>query len=87
MENVMKTLTVNDVANRYGVSVHTVLTWLKAGELKAVNAARRTGTRPQWRISEEAIAQFEAARSSRAEPPQKKRRKRSGDSDVIEIIK
>lgn len=73
----MKTFRVSDLTARFGVAEHTILQWIRSGELRAINAARRPGTRPSWRISEEALAAFEAARSSQPEPPQKKRRKKA----------
>jgi excisionase family DNA binding protein len=76
--------TVEDLTNRYGVTVHTVLTWIRSGELKAVNVGRTPGARkPRWRVSEEALAEFEAKRTQMPPVPRSKRRKRP--TDVIEF--
>ena len=37
------TLTVRDLCERYGVSEHTVLGWIRSGELRAVNVGRKPG--------------------------------------------
>ena len=45
-------LTVGDLCERYGVTEHTVLSWIRSGELKAVNVGRRAdATKPRWRNS------------------------------------
>jgi excisionase family DNA binding protein len=80
------TLSVRDVCERYGVGDHTVLQWIRSGELKAFLASRRRDSkRPRWRISAEALAAFELARTPTAPPPRARRRKRS--ADVIEFYK
>ena len=73
-------LTVEDVADRYGVSGATVLGWIRAGELRAVNVSRsRHSRKPRWRVSTTALEAFEAGRSATAEPPAPKgRRKKPG---------
>jgi excisionase family DNA binding protein len=44
--------TIQDLQRRYGVTVHTVLGWIRSGELRAVNVGRRRGARkPRWRIT------------------------------------
>ncbi len=77
-------LTVRDVATRYGVDVHTVLHWIDRGELRAVNVARRPGgKRPRWRISEAALHAFETGRAATPAPARRRPRKRQ--ADVIEF--
>jgi excisionase family DNA binding protein len=71
---------------RYGVSVHTVLSWIATGELRAVNVGRRPGAKkPRWRIPEEALAAFEAA--STPTPPAPRTRRKKRPADVIEFYK
>lgn len=65
-------LTVEKVAERYGVSEGTVLAWISAGELKALNVARGARCkRARWRVSEAALAAFEEARTQSRSVPQK----------------
>lgn len=76
------------VARSRQLRVGKVLAWIRTGELAAVNCAERRGGRPRWRISAEALAAFDAARSNRAAfrarpPPRPKRRR---DDGVIEYF-
>jgi excisionase family DNA binding protein len=54
----MEYLTVNEVADRLKVTPLTVRRWLQGGELAGV----RLGDRAGWRISEDDLAEFLAAR-------------------------
>lgn len=78
--------TVQQVAECYQVDEHTVLFWLRTKELEAVNVGRSRGRRPRWRITEEALAAFEAART--ATPPATlptPRRKKCSETGVIQF--
>lgn len=78
--------TVEDLTKRFGVTVHTVLAWIRSGELRAVNVGRSPGARkPRWRTTEQALSEFEALRTPTPPPPRAKRRKRP--ADVIEFYK
>lgn len=68
---------VPELAQRLGVSQHTVLGWISRGELQAINVARRSGGRPSWRISPQAIDQFEAARTATPRPVAIRKRRRA----------
>ena len=71
---------VRDLQQRYGVTEHTVLSWIRGGELVAVNVGRAPGARkPRWRITPESLAAFEAARTAAAPAPRAQRRKRQPD--------
>jgi excisionase family DNA binding protein len=75
---------VRELCERWGVSEHTVLNLIHNGELKAVNLARSpTGKKPRWRITEQAIVEFEAKRTPRPPPPRAKGRKRPADVIVF----
>ncbi len=63
------------LARHYGVSVDKVIRWILAGELQALNLATTTGGRPRYRITAEAVEQFEARRAVVAPPPRQRRRK------------
>jgi excisionase family DNA binding protein len=80
------TLSVRDLCVRYGVGAHTVLGWIRSGELRAVNVARRLGgKKPRWRISQEALETFEQLRTPTPPAPRARRRKRP--AEVIEFYK
>lgn len=60
-----RTLTVKEVAERYGVGTHTVGAWIRNGELRALQVGRSlTKKRVTWRVTESALADFELLRSS-----------------------
>jgi excisionase family DNA binding protein len=81
------TLTVRDVCERYGVTEHTVLGWIRSGELRAVNVGRRLGAKkPRWRVTAEALSAFEALRTPTPPPPLGRRKKRA-EAGVIEFYK
>ena len=78
------TLSVHDLTERYGVSEHTVLGWIRSGELRAVNVGRRPGgKKPRWRITQEALEAFEQLRT--AAPPAPRLRRRKRPADMIEF--
>ena len=78
--------TVQDLQARYGVTVHTVLGWIRSGELRAVNVGRRSGAKkPRWRIPQAALDAFERLRTPGPPPPRKHRHQRS--AEVIEFYK
>jgi hypothetical protein len=57
------TLSPSEIAKRYACDTHKVLGWIRRGELRALNVATTAGGRPRWRITEEALAVFEASRA------------------------
>lgn len=60
-----RTLSTGELALRYGVAREKVHHWIDSGELRALNVASNPrGQRPRWRITLEAVAAFEQARSS-----------------------
>jgi excisionase family DNA binding protein len=73
-----RALTPNQLARRLGVGVHTVLGWIRDGELAALNLARRGAGRPRWKILPSAIAAFEAGRTARPRAPVARRRRPVG---------
>lgn len=76
--------TVQDLCVRYSVTVHTVLSWIRSGELVAVNVGRNLrAKKPRWRITQEALDAFELARTPTPPPPRALRRKRQ--RSVIEF--
>lgn len=70
-------LTVAEVAERLGINTTKVGKFIAAGSLRAVDVSYTPGKgKPRWRISIEALAEFEASRSNAPAPPPKTRRKR-----------
>jgi hypothetical protein len=74
--------TVAELAARWRVGLDKIRTWIRRGDLVAVNVASNLAGRPQWRVSAEALAAFEARRAGGPPPrPAKRRRKRSPQVD------
>lgn len=69
-------LTVKDLCEWYGVGEHTVLGWIRRGELKAIDVSRRPGGKPRWRITQGALEAFEQLRTPSPPPPPTRRRRR-----------
>lgn len=80
------TYTVRDLCNRFSVHEQTVLAWIHSGELKAVNVGVAPGKKkPRWRITQEALAAFEALRTPTPPAPRSRRRRKA--NDVLDFIK
>jgi len=77
-------LTPPAVARRFAVDPSKVLTWIRRGELRAVNVATHTGGRPRYRISPADLAVFEAARAAGPQPKITRRRRK--DAGVIQFF-
>lgn len=82
-----KAFTVADLVERFSVGEHTVLGWIRSGELTAFDVSRNPGGKPRWRISVEALASFELRRTSTPPQPSTTRRRRHKDPHVIEFFK
>jgi transposase len=68
-------LTVRDVARRYRVGADKVRTWIRRGELLAINTAGALCGKPRWVVSPDALAEFERRRAG-GPPPKTQRRTR-----------
>lgn len=53
MERTKKLYTVNDIAERWGITTKTVTQMLRAGKLRAFRAGR------EWRVTQEALDAYE----------------------------
>jgi len=75
--NSLRTLTVREVAEYFGVNGSKVGKWIANGELKAVNVAvSANGKRPRYRVTQASLDAFEAARSVSTPPVVQRRKKR-----------
>lgn len=58
-------LSIEQVAELYGVNRKTVSAWIASGEMVAVNTTKsRRAANKRWRITQEAIRQFDLKRQS-----------------------
>ena len=63
------------IAKRLGVKPERVIAWIRAGKLQAMNVASPGCIRPRYRITPEALADFEA--SLMVIPPTRPARRRA----------
>jgi hypothetical protein len=82
----MTTFTVRQLCDRYCVGECTVLGWIARGDLAALNCGRAPGKKkPRWRVTPEALAAFEAARTQI--PPAARAPRRRSAAPLVEFIK
>ncbi len=72
-------------AAKFAIGVHKTLALIASGELAAINVAAKIGGRPQWRITAEALAEFERRRSAQPKPVTAGRRRKKQVAGVIEF--
>jgi excisionase family DNA binding protein len=75
----MKALTPPQVASLIGVNADKVLTWIRRGELRALNVSE--GIRPRWRIEHDDLMAFKATLANT--PAQPARGLHRNDPNVI----
>lgn len=65
-----------DIAARYGCKPEKILAWIASGELRALNTGTSlNGKKPRWRITAQALEDFERARTTQpAKEPQRRRK-------------
>ena len=74
----LKTLSPGDIAERWGCKVDKPLSLIASGELPAINiATNRNGGKPRWRITPEALSDFERSRTTQPKPAPVTRKKRT----------
>lgn len=76
--------TPREVAQARGVGINKVHTWIRSGQLEAVNVSEGNA-RPRWRITPDALAAFDHKRSSRRaiQPAAPKRRRRDSITEYV----
>jgi len=62
-------LTTSEVTQLWGVSVGKIMTWIRNGELWAINVAQRLGGRPRYRIDVADLTDFENRRAYQPQIP------------------
>jgi hypothetical protein len=73
--------TTSDLSRRYRVGEDTVRTWIKRGELIAVNTRDVRCGRPRFVVTPEALAEFELGRQAATPPKPARRKKKSAAID------
>jgi transposase len=76
------TFSVKQIQERYGVSQGTALHWIATGQLKALNLGRDLGKqRARYRITQNALDEFEATRTIAVPQTTTPRRRRTKQDD------
>ena len=83
--NARSKITPPELAREWGIDVAKVLTWIRRGELRAINAATDRNGRPRYLIDRADLALFEAARSAGPQPKISRVRRRK-DPNYIEYF-
>lgn len=78
-------MTPPSLARRWGISVDKVLTWIRSGELRAIDVSTRRGGRPRYLIDDADILAFERMREVQPPLRQTRRRRKPKDTSVIEF--
>jgi len=74
------------LAKRWGIDPGKVLTWIRAGELRAIDASSQQGGRPRYLIDERDIETFEERRAVASSPTAARRHQRRQAAGVIEFF-
>jgi hypothetical protein len=69
-----------EYARRIRVKADTVRFWCDSGELRAVDVAAKQSTRRRWKISPDAIVEFENGRGAQQPIPARRRRRKTPDN-------
>ncbi len=78
------TYTPPELAKRWRVKPSKVLTWIRCGELDAIDVSSRPGIgRPRFRVSSEAVERFELGRAVKPKP---KRRRQNRSRNAKQYV-
>lgn len=78
-----QTLTPPELARRWRVKPERVIGWIRSGELRAFDVSSKPGVgKPRFRISLDAILEFENRRSAAQDRPVTRRRRRQPDNVI-----
>ena len=78
-------LSPRDIARCWGISPRKVLTWIRNGQLRAIDVSGRNSSRPQYRVDVDDLAAFENRLLAPSSPKRPARRPRK-DPSVIEFF-
>ncbi len=75
MPDTERAICPGEFARRYGIGPHKTLALIAAGILKAIDCRAPGSSRPLWRITPQAIEEFERNRAATPPAPKTQRRK------------
>jgi hypothetical protein len=77
-------ITPPELAARWGIDAHKILSWVRSGELRAIDVSTRRGGKPRYLIDQADIAVFEQRRT--VQPPAPIPRRRRKASNIVEYF-
>ena len=87
MATIKEHYSLQEIADRWGVSHSTVLTHVYGGELRAIDVSTNPKGKSRYIVPAESLEAFEAARTTPpAEKPLKRKRVRVRQGEVIEFF-
>lgn len=76
-------LTPREIAQQWGIAPEKVIGWIRAGELRAINAATRMGGQPRYLVDVADLADFELGRQAGPDRPKKAPRRRRAEPGLV----
>jgi len=74
----MRTYSLTETAEFFGVNPRTVEAWISAGELRAVNVSRnRNSQKPRLRVTDSELQRFIESRSTEQRKRESRRKRRT----------
>ena len=74
-------ITPPQLAVAWGISLEKVLSWIRNGELPAIDASTSQNQRPRYLIDLDDLAAFERRRATTPPPVKSKQKRRSPEDD------
>ncbi len=78
-------LTPPAIASQWGIDVAKVLSWIRSGELRAIDASTKRGGRPRFLVDVSDLLIFEQSRAVSPPPPRVPRRRKQ-PGNVIQFF-
>ena len=78
------TFSPGQLATNLGITVDKVLSWIRSGQIDAIDVSTDRSGRPRYRIDAEAIAKFKASRNPKPLPKPTRRTKQP--EEVLEFF-
>ena len=79
-------MTPPQLAEMWGVSADKIVSFIRSGELRAIDISTNLGGRPRFLIDKRDIEAFELSRTVIPPPPRQRRRRRRRDPAIREYF-
>ena len=75
-----------EISEALGVNASKVSSWIRSGELEAIDVSLRRGAKPRWRISPASLESFLLRRSAAKPVPRVSRSRKPKATNEIEFF-